>query len=317
MKRRFTEIYNEVYAKNNEQLETLRKRKLIGVIFFMIAIAFTIVFCIKVGTTNERYLTLIFLALFLEIILFLIYAGKNTKSIYSKIYKENVISELVNGVDSNLNYSPYSGVSESVFRMSKFDRGYDEFSSEDYISGTLESRITVEMSNILTQEWRTTTDSDGNTSRELVTTFSGMFGRIILPELFCTEFEIYKNSKFRQLVANRIEVDSAMFEKIYDCFSIDKVRTMEILSSDIIEKFVELQQNAIKSGVLEMKCTSNMIFFRISNGDVFETHVFRKAIQFDELHKYYKLVEFPIEIAEMFNNRLIELNKSIVLSNKI
>lgn len=309
MKRRFTEIYNEVYAKNNEQLETLRKRKLIGVILFIIAIVFTIVFYIKVGTTNEKYLTVIALAIFFELVLFLMYAGKNTKSLYSKIYKENVISELVSGVDDNLVYQPYSGISESVFRMSDFDRGYDEFSSEDYISGTLESRITVEMSNILTQEWRTTTDSDGNTSRELVTTYSGMFGRIILPELFGTDFEIYKNSKFRQLAKNRIEVDSAMFEKIYDCFSIDKIRTMEILSSDIIEKFVELQQKAIKSGVLEMKCTSNIIFFRISNGDVFEAHVFRKAIQFDELHKYYNLVEYPIEIAEMFNNRLIELNK--------
>lgn len=184
MKRSFTEIYNEVYAKNNDKLETLKKDRMVKTIIFILVIIFTIILGINIGKNNEGFFILSFFAVFIELIAFIIFARKTTTSLYNRMYKSNVIAEIIRGVDSNLKYEPDYGMSETIYRKSRFNLYYDIFSSEDYISGTLENGISVKISEVRTQEWQESTDSEGNTTRRLVTTFSGIYGYFVLPVFF-------------------------------------------------------------------------------------------------------------------------------------
>lgn len=310
MKRSFTEVYNEVYAKSNNKLEALKRERLLKTVIFILAIIFTIFIGFKLGKTNEGLFILLFFLVFIELIAFIIFAKKSTNSLYNRMYKANVIAEIVRGVDSNLNYSPDYGISETAYRNSKFNRYYDIFSSEDYISGKLENGISVEMSEVRTQEWRESTDSDGNTTRSLVTTFVGFYGALELPTFLLASFIICKNSKLMEFSEKRIELDSAEFEKRFDCFAmeLDKIKTMELLTSDIIEKFIDFSDKALDKKGLQFKCEGNKIYFSIINTDTFEAPKIRKVMQFDELYKYYNMIDYPIQIASEFVKRMNELN---------
>lgn len=310
MKRSFTEVYNEVYAKNNDKLESLKKDRMVKTIIFILVIIFTIFLGFNLGKNNEGLFILLFFLVFIELIAFIIFARKSTNSLYNRMYKANVIAEIIRGVDSNLNYNPDYGISETNYRKSKFNLYYDIFSSEDYICGKLENGISVEMSEVRTQEWQESTDSDGNTTRSLVTTFSGFYGVLELPTFLLASFIICKNSKLREFSETRIELDSAEFEKRFDCFAmeLDKVKTMELLTSDIIEKFIDFSDKALEKKGLQFKCEGNRIYFAIINSNTFEAPKIRRVMQFDELYKYYNMIDYPIQIASEFVKRMNELN---------
>jgi hypothetical protein len=308
MKRKFTEIYNEIFAKNNQNLEILRKRRINTYIFTFLSIIITWVlglFVIKNSNDQEHVIIILFLLVFIELLIGISKANKRDE--YSKAYKENVIKEIIKGVDDNLQYDYTNGISENIYRRSKLNGHYDVYSSEDYIGGVLENGIKVEMAQVKTAEWRESTDSDGHRTRTLVTTFCGLYGCIKLSEFLLTDFVICKNRKMAELNSSRIEIDSAEFEKKFDCFALDKIRTMQLLTSDIIEQFVEFSDKVLNKRGFIMHCAGNELFFSINNGDIFETATFKKAINFDELYKYYNMIDFPIKIAEELSNRAKEI----------
>jgi hypothetical protein len=260
---------------------------------------------VRNSSNEEHAIIIVSFILILELVIGI--AKFSSRGLYSKVYKENVIAELIKGVDDHLNYDYGRGISESLYRRANFNMHYDVYSSEDYISGRLESGITVEMAQVRTEEWRESTDSDGHSTSNLVTTFCGLYGYINLTEHLQTDFSIRKNRKMAELNRSRIEVDSAEFEKKFDCFSKEKIRTMQLLTSDIIEKFVEFSDKVLNKRGFEIHCVGKEIFFYISNGDIFETSTFKKALNFDELYKYYNMIDFPITIAEEFSKRAKEI----------
>lgn len=88
----------------------------------------------------------------------------------------------------------------------------------------------------------------------------------------------------------------------------DKVKTMELMTSDIIEKFIDFSDKALSKKGLQMKCEGNEIFFQIISSNNFEAPKIKKVMQLDKLYKYYNMIDYPIQIASEFVKRIKELN---------
>ena len=62
------------------------------------------------------------------------------------------------------------------------------------------------------------------------------------------------------------------YKTIFICITDDKVRTMEIFTSDLIEKYIDIMN--INKYLFEVKIENDMLYFRYKCGDVFEAPAF-------------------------------------------
>lgn len=115
-----------------------------------------------------------------------------------------------------------------------------------------------------------------------------------MPRNIISRIYISNDSITKRYSEDRIEVDSAEFEKYYDCMSKEKVRTLRILTSDVIEKFNEIRRNS-KYG-FELKIEDDMIYFRYKCGQIFEPPTFKSGLDKEIIKKYYRYIYFPLEL---------------------
>ena len=98
-----------------------------------------------------------------------------------------------------------------------------------------------------------------------------------------------------------------------------KTDMRKMLSRDVIEenirkikgqisKFIDFSDKALEKKGLQFKCEGNRIYFAIINSNTFEAPKIRRVMQFDELYKYYNMIDYPIQIASEFVKRMNELN---------
>lgn len=299
MKNNFNDIYENIYKNSKIELDELKKKNTSEVIMLLLIIGivtFVIYYINKV--------TAIFVAC-MGLIVFVTTVARRSYT-YRALYKERVIKSIVRGYSNNLEYSPISKMSRREYDRSGFDRNYDYFYTEDEISGKLEDGSTIKMAQIATVEETTTVDSEGNKQTTRTETFRGMYGYIYLNTVLIPNIiEVTNNSLLKTYAQNRIEVESAEFEKKYDITAMDRLNAMQIFTADLIEKFINL--NANERYILQMKIEDSIIYFRFRCGEVFEPPKLSSGITFDLLYKYFSIVNFPIEISE----KIIENAKAI------
>ena len=121
-----------------------------------------------------------------------------------------------------------------------------------------------------------------------------------------SNIDIYNDSITNRYNDNRIEVDSAEFEKYYDCFSTQKVDTLRIFTSDLIEKFNEVRRNS-KYG-FELKIKNNMIYFRYKCGQLFEPPTLKNGLNKELIKKYYKFIYFPLEVIVKLSSNINDIS---------
>ena len=96
-------------------------------------------------------------------------------------------------------------------------------------------------------------------------------------------------------------MDSLEFEKEYDMFATDKVRAMEIFTSELIEEFNKYQEETKRS--IEIKVKNNRLFFRIACGATFEAPMIKDALSYEFLQKNYRIIDYPVTIiSKMLEN---------------
>ena len=111
------------------------------------------------------FLLLMFIKFFNPFIIFVAVVGSiiifsiaNSK--YSKIYKEQVITSIINSYDKELRYNPTSGITRDVYRTAKFEY-FDRYHTEDLIVGKIQG-YEFALADVHTE--KESTDSDGNTT---------------------------------------------------------------------------------------------------------------------------------------------------------
>ncbi len=197
-------------------------------------------------------------------------------------------------------------MNKETYLKSGFNSYFDKYYSEDYIYGFLENGTSIEISDLCIEK----TDYD-NTSHN-INVFSGIYEYIKLPVQFNTAFLIRKNSKMDEFFSSRIEIDSAEFEKVFDCFEEssegDEIKVMELLTSDIIEKILEFAKNTSLENKLTIKFKNNELFFAIDGDNQFEIPKIKSFVDKETLKKYYNIVDYSIQLANLFVDRIKELN---------
>lgn len=303
--RNFKEIYDIIYANVGKSMEQKRKSTLRKNIF---AFFITLVIWVVVLVNGVQYYgPLLGVGLILTIIILSIVLHKIGKE-YKKNYKEQIISEIVKQSNPNLRYNYNGGISSREYAESQFDFGWDRYNTEDLIEGSLEDGSRLKMAQVHTEEEHTSTDSDGHTSTTYVTTFLGLYGIIKLKTATRANFMIRNNSKFAKFRKNRIEMESAEFEKYYDVYSGSKEteirqNAMEILTPEAIEEFVNIR-NLFKRA-LNIRVYNDKIYFRIEVGDIFEPPTFKSSVDFEMLKKYFLIIDVPRMIYEALIDNIL------------
>lgn len=293
MKRNFKEVYEKIYKETKEEIDELKAKNTSKIIIIILIIA-VIVIAMLIASREYKQLRLIIIGIGILITSLLVTIEFSK---YKTVYKSKVITTLVHEYNDKLFFSPMSSMTKSEYNSSQFDLGYDEFYTEDEISGRLEDGSRIKMAQIRTIEETETTDSDGHTQRTRTETFKGMYGFVELKNVIIpNHIEIISNSFFHRYNRSRIEMESSEFEKKYDIIAHDKINATQIFTSDLIEKFIELSKN--KRYILQMRIMNSKIYFRFRCGDVFEPPMISSGISFDFLYKYFSIVNLPIEIVE-------------------
>ena len=288
----FNEIYEKVYREHGQEIETIRNKakeeynRLI--ILWVILILFTIPFSL-IGGIFTFVVTLGFIVL----IVYTVYKLFNNKASdqFKKEYKEKIIGQFVKEYGEKLSYLPNDGISSLIYRKAGFE-GFDRFHSEDLITGTLDDKYKISLSEVHTE--RESRDKDGHTSYHTV--FQGLFSVVDLNATIGSNVRIRRNSISLFDKKYKIEMDSQEFENIFNVYGTDKIATMQLLTSDVMQELIDFKNNA--KVIPEITIIADKLYIRFSTGNVFEPKVRQYAFDYSTLLKYYTIINFTLNITE-------------------
>lgn len=299
--RNFNEIYQKILSEKSPILDTLHKRLLISAASIFVIL---IIFCI-VMSRNMLNGTVLSFFVVVEFLAVAVYIVTSTK--YRALYKQTVIANMVRAYDPELNFDHKYGVTEAQYNRAGFREYHDRFRSEDLIFGRIDDEYDIRMSEVKTEREETSTDSEGHTQTNYVTVFQGIYGYIDVKDKFLPYFEVSSNRFFGKYDKGRIEVDSAEFEKYYDLYAEDKIRTMEVFTSDLIEKF-----NGFKDKLntpIQIKVKNGTLFFRLKMNNSFEAPTFGKALDYTAMSHNFDLLNEPLSLfSKIFDNAKNTIN---------
>ena len=183
--------------------------------------------------------------------------------------------------------------------MGEFE-GFDKYNSEDYIRGTLNNKIKIEMSEVHTQ--REERDSKGNTY--YATIFRGLFAKAYINNMINSTTKIRKN-EFKLIEGkDSLSMDSGEFERIFDVNSDGKIETMQILTLDIMQKMIDFKNKTRITPEFTIK--DNSIYIRFHMGNVFEANIMKSGLDYETLKKYFDILNFIQTISEDISKNIEE-----------
>ena len=159
------------------------------------------------------------------------------------------------------------------------------------------------MSNILTQT--TSTDEDGHTT--YYTVFSGLFAEITLSKNTGADIFVHSDKGFIGKIfksSNKIEMDSQEFEKSFDVTASDKIKAMQLLTSDVMADLIDFKNNSKKN--FELSIRENKLYFRFHCGNVFERAAFKDYLDYKTLYEYYNYLNFSCIVSKKIFNLVKE-----------
>ena len=290
----FEEIYSKIYSDNHQEIEAKRKKELqkhlsIVIIILTIGIIFTILIS-SIFFVISVIVTILVIALH--------------PSKFKNIYKEKIITTLVNEYDHNLSFTSDSSIPRLLYNDAEFER-YDLYSSNDYISGKINGTTPIELGDVHTEI--ESTDSDGNTT--YTTIFRGLFAAVKFNQSINTTIKIRNDSKIAgklHLNKEKMQMDSQEFEKLFDIYSQDKITAMRILTSDILDYMIQFKkENKVK---FELTLKQNNLYIRIPCKDMFEGSLMKNSLDEKTLKTYYNYLDFMCNLAQKFYTIIVEKN---------
>lgn len=289
----FNEIYEKVYKESNKPLEQARNKatnRMLLAIFIILMIG-----------TISSVITKSFLLIFGALIVIALYMAfsRNIRD-YTKLFKEKVIKRFVKEYSSSLEYLPNKGISESSYIKSEFEKP-DRFFSEDLIIGTLEDGNKISMAEVESEiESR---DKEGNV--EYTTIFYGLFSEIKLDKTILANIKIRKNTFELIKPKHKVEMDSSEFEKIFNVYGTDPIITMQLLTADVMQMLIDFKEK--NNFTPEITIKENNMYIRYDTGEVFEATMFKQALDYNTLLKYYNIINFTLELTEKILKNLKEI----------
>lgn len=306
----FEQVYSKIVENaDKEKLEeTRQKLKLKKGSIKGICIAILVICILLAIFAKELIFAIVmfipFIGIFAVITFVIIYSftKKNDMILYSRLYKNTVIPELVKSMEPDVEYHIERGMERSIYLESQFE-GFDRYESDDLMTGKLKNNCEISMADIHTQiESR---DSDGDTT--YINLFSGIYAIVEIPKKFNEVLYIKKDKKNEGFSSTykmrdgyssyeKIDLDSQEFEKYFDVFGSNKIVAVQILTSDVMQTLIEVRE---KMGIrYEIAIRDSKLYIRFFSGPMFETPSYSiDPLDKNTIYKYYTMLKYVFDVA--------------------
>jgi len=296
MKEGFGELYTRLYNENIEELEALRakNKKTYTIIFIIIGIIIVSIFFM--GRTILMLMPFLMPILIGIMVICIIKGTKKSRKVndYTRIFKQKIVTPLINNVFDNGVYEPDKGWSVYEYKKGEYRDNIDRYSSEDMITATVKGadgiENTIQFAEVHTE--RRTRDSDGDV--HYYTEFYGLAGKLALKKDISTKIYI-KNNGSVWLDKNKVKMDMSEFEKIFDVTAEDKILAVRILTADVMAEMIELYRKFKYRN--EIHIINNTIYMRLATGNMFEPNIFKNALDYKTVEKYYLVLQAMMNIS--------------------
>lgn len=184
----YKSLQNKKTNETDEILKKAKKEKLTKNIWTLIVcIIVDKIFIDKFALIllNEARELIIFIIasiFILDMIIFIIFSlifSKNQK-LANKAFKELAIKDMICNFYDDVDYVPDGKMPQGIYKEAKYNEYYDIYYSDDYIEATIKNKYPIKIAEVETQEEKTETDSDGQTTTTISTIFRGLFAKITI-----------------------------------------------------------------------------------------------------------------------------------------
>ena len=307
---RFKTIYKELYDKYIISLEKMRKSVMWITIIQYISMFVALVGCMfeiaegEIVSTkfDDKMTWLGALGFISAIILFVI--NLKYKKRYAQEYKKNIINAFIKLINNQLDYNPLAteeSMIEADYKQANFDnKKFNVFNPDDYLEGFADEKTFIKMCDLNIKQCKRI----GNrTYTEKI--FQGIFANTKCGKNIGTYVRISKNKIKMLKKTDRVEMDSTEFEKYFDIYSENKIVSMQILTSEIMEELIEFYNKyQIK---YEIVFRENTIYMRFFTGAMFEPAIFDNSMDKKLLFIYFCIFKFIVNVTEKVNKVLQEV----------
>ena len=322
-KETFDELYNRLYNENFSKLDSIRreeeKKSMKDLIFYgggflgilaVIMIALVSAICAPNHLTTQQIThRIIFIVsipigiIFIGLIVSVLKASKKDKTevkekkvTYIDLFTERIVTPIIKSVFENSEYYCDDGLTEEEYDKGDWE-SYDRYSSEDKIitqinideSKDLKTKLV--MSQVHTEDRHK--DDEGKVYYSTV--FSGIAGYADLPKDIGCYLDVAVNGWFDSC-KDKLEMDMSGFEEMFDVKTDDKIKAMQILTSDIMSELIQLTKTS--NFRFEFYINHGRIYIRFHTGGIFETSVFSKTMNYEELKEYFDILSSIKNITE-------------------
>ena len=292
IKKEVTEKYEEIamnLISQNTSIKSARFKYKMLSYFTTFSLLLSFVVILLYVSSNEKLFLLLFFVLIAAAILAAVF--KKDKELFN-----NVIPDILKSFKSDLKYDHYKGIDRTVYREARFE-SYDRYRSDDYLSGKI-GDTSFEMSEVHTEnEYR---DKDGHTHYQTI--FHGLFSKVTLNKNFNGYLNIVNN---RIKLFNRdqyITIDNEAFEKIYDVFTDDKIKSMRLLTPDVTTKMIDLYN---ETGLyFELKIVDDNMYIRLYTGGMFNFSLSSEKKESKQIAYNIAKLDLAFKIMENIINEL-------------
>lgn len=299
-KKKFTEIYQEIFPEYLSMKELRKKRNKMAIINTT-SILTIVILAIKLYwnifenrmpiNTTENFIY--FIGIFI-LVLFYIKISTNvfdSKIEYNSMYKEKIIRPLIESYNGKLKYEPLGTEIESLYKIGNYEY-YDLFFSEDYIHGD-----NIKMSEIRTEQY----DYDVNGRKQKYIKFEGLFCVFETQKFVTRPIEItFDRGLDSDIILKKVLMDSGVFEKYFDVSGAEKIEVMQILTAEVMELLLKVKKNC--KCKFEISLLGNKILIRFFTGNVFEAENPGEEMIIEHLKYYYDIIDNSILLSEHLVN---------------
>lgn len=251
-----------------------RNRSLISVV-----VAFGIVLT-SIFIRNNFQFEIDFMAIFIIDLIVISIASaiivSGPKKKYVDNFKNYFVRRTLEKIFTDLQYNPDSGIPESVILGTGMMYTGDRYTTNDLISGKYKN-INFMQSDVLIEEERESTDSDGHTTRYYVTIFQGRWMIFDFNKTFKANVEVCEkgfsgnqaNTLFGDSKYQKVKMESEEFNKKFRVYAQDPHDAFYIITPSLMEKIKRLE--AANKGKLFLGFCNNQLHVGIHDGsDSFE-----------------------------------------------